>query len=77
MNLKESAQILAVLTAAYPNAYKNMADNEAAGVAAAMSSEQNRSPAAIPVSALQHELRKTGGIMHIRNGYPFKNKGAE
>lgn len=50
---------------------------EAAGVAAAMSSEQNRSPAAIPVSALQHELRKTGGIMHIRNGYPFKNKGAE
>lgn len=33
MTTKESAQILAVLTAAYPNAYKNMTENEAAAVA--------------------------------------------
>lgn len=50
---------------------------EAAGVAAAMSSEQNLSPAAIPVSALQYELQKTGGIMHIDNGYPLRNKETE
>ena len=48
-----------------------------AGFAAAMSSEQNLSPAEIPVSALHHELQKTGGIMHIDNGYPLKNKGTE
>ena len=48
-----------------------------AGVAAAMSSELNLFPAAIPVSALQYELRKTGGVMHIDNGYPLKNKGNE
>ena len=33
MTIKESAQILAVLTAAYPNAYKNMTEKEAAAVA--------------------------------------------
>ena len=33
MTTKEAAQILAVLTAAYPNAYKNMTDKEAAAVA--------------------------------------------
>ena len=33
MTTKESAQILAVLTAAYPNAYKNMTEKEAAAVA--------------------------------------------
>ena len=45
---------------------------EAAGVAAAMGSEQNLDPAEIPVVALQQELRKTGGIMHLDESKPFK-----
>jgi hypothetical protein len=44
---------------------------EAAGVAAAMGSEQNIDPAAIPVAALQQELQKTGGIMHLSDSKPF------
>lgn len=32
MDFKESAQVLAVLTAAYPNAYKNLTENEATAV---------------------------------------------
>ncbi len=42
---------------------------EAAGVAAALSSEQNTDPAALSVSFLQQELVKTGGIMHISDGF--------
>ena len=38
---------------------------EAAGVAAAMASEQNTDPADLSVESLQQELVKTGGIMHI------------
>lgn len=45
---------------------------EAAGVAASMASEQGIDPKAIPVKALQKELEKTGGIMHIADGYDFK-----
>ena len=45
---------------------------EAAGVAASMASEQGIDPKDIPVKALQKELEKTGGIMHIADGYDFK-----
>ena len=45
---------------------------EAAGVAASMASEQGIDPKDIPVKALQKELEKTGGIMHIADGYDLK-----
>jgi hypothetical protein len=45
---------------------------EAAGVAASMASEQGIDPKDIPVKELQCELEKTGGIMHIADGYDFK-----
>ena len=44
---------------------------EAAGVAAAMASEQNSDPAELAVESLQKELAKTGGIMHISDGFTF------
>lgn len=56
MTLKESAQILAVLTAAYPNAYKNMAENEAAGVALVWASQFADVPADIVFMALQKAI---------------------
>lgn len=56
MTLKESAQILAVLTAAYPNAYKNMAENEAAGVALVWASQFADIPADIVFMALQKAI---------------------
>lgn len=56
MTLKESAQILAVLTAAYPNAYKNMSENEAAGVALVWASQFADVPADIVFMALQKAI---------------------
>lgn len=56
MTLKESAQILAVLTAAYPNAYKNMSENEAAGVALVWASQFDDVPADIVFMALQKAI---------------------
>lgn len=56
MTTKESAQILAVLTAAYPNAYKNISDQEAAAVALVWASQFAEIPYDIVFMALQKAI---------------------
>ena len=52
----ESAQILAVLTAAYPNAYKNLSGDEAAAVAVVWASQFPDVPYDIVFMALQKAI---------------------
>lgn len=56
MTTKESAQILAVLTAAYPNAYKNISEQEAAAVALVWASQFAEIPYDIVFMALQKAI---------------------
>ena len=56
MTAKESAQILAVLTAAYPNAYKNITEQEAAAVALVWASQFADIPYDIVFMALQKAI---------------------
>lgn len=56
MTAKEAAQILAVLTAAYPNAYKNITEQEAAAVALVWASQFADMPYDIVFMALQKAI---------------------
>ena len=56
MTTKESAQILAVLTAAYPNAYKNMTEKEAAAVALVWAAQFSTVPYDVVFMALQKSI---------------------
>ena len=56
MTPEESAQILAVLTAAYPNAYKNLSSEEAATVAMVWASQFANDPVDIVFMALQKAI---------------------
>ena len=56
MTAKESVQILAVLTAAYPNAYKNITEQEAAAVALVWASQFADIPYDIVFMALQKAI---------------------
>ena len=56
MNRTEAAKILAVLTAAYPNAYKNMSPDEANGVVSIWAIQFADSPADIVFMALNKAI---------------------
>lgn len=59
MTTKEAAQILAVLTAAYPNAYKNMSEMDAAAVALVWAAQFADVPYSIVFMALQKAISKS------------------
>lgn len=56
MNKAEAAKILAILTAAYPNAYKNMSPDEANGVVAIWAIQFADVPADIVFMALNKAI---------------------
>lgn len=56
MNDIEATKILAILTAAYPNAYKNMSDDEANGVVAIWTLQFADTPADIVFMALNKAI---------------------
>lgn len=58
MTTKESAQILAILTAAYPNAYKNMSEMDAAAVAMVWAVQFADVPYNIVFMALQKAISR-------------------
>ena len=59
MTTKEATQILAVLTAAYPNAYKNMSEMDAAAVALVWAAQFADVPYSIVFMALQKAISKS------------------
>lgn len=56
MTTKEAAQILAILKAAYPNSYKGMSDEEAAGTASVWAMQFADMPAGIVLLAVHKAI---------------------